>query len=78
MNESITKAQLDLMVHTLGSWYKKNWYRNHFVAGPGHSDMDNLLALEKLGFMAKSRRPSFCPEDQIVFHVTEKGKDYLR
>lgn len=73
-----SSSQILLMTHTLGGKRPKKWYRNHFYASTGHNDYDDLCDLEKQGLMSRSRPPAFCNQDDIVFHVTEKGKEELR
>lgn len=46
-------------------------YRNHFVAGLGHSDMPALERLERAGLMVREAS-RLC--DGWVFSVTETGK----
>lgn len=70
-----TARQIRLLQHSLGlSESHRTPYRNHFVAGEGHHDMPDLLALEEAGLMRRVRSPGFLPADDIVFCVTDPGK----
>jgi hypothetical protein len=66
------------MEHTLGGPDPEKWFRNHFVASDGHTDLPDMRKLEKQGMMKEVRAPSFCSRGTLVFIVTEKGKDFLR
>jgi hypothetical protein len=52
-------------------------YRNYFVVEPQTTDFVIIKLLEADGMMANSRKPGFLPETDIVFHVTEKGKQFV-
>lgn len=74
---AITAEQLGLLHHTLGLRPdRREPFRNHFVAGPGHHDMPDLEALEAAGLMERGRTPTFCDQTDIVFLCTEAGKAY--
>ena len=74
MSAQITQYQIELLQHTLGLRVdRRESYRNHFVAGTGHSDMRHLEALERAGLMERRRTPSFLPEDDVVFAATDAG-----
>jgi len=65
----------EILNHTLGiNEINRESYRNHFVAGKGHSDMPAIERLCNAGLMAKGRTPRFCDSRDIVFHVTDEGK----
>lgn len=67
--------QIALLQHTIGvSEHQRLPYRNHFVAGPGHTDLPNLKALEADGLMELGRSPKFLPEDDMVFRATAAGE----
>lgn len=73
---NITDQQLHLLHHTLGLRPdQREPYRNHFVAGPGHDDMPDLEELERLELMKRGRTPAFCNPADVVFHVTDAGRD---
>lgn len=75
MHSEATPQQIHLLQHTLGLQSNiRVPYRNHFVAGTGHHEMDELEALEKLGFMERVHTPSFCDKDDIVFAATDAGR----
>lgn len=70
----VTTRQIGLLHHTLGlNERTREPYRNHFVVGPGHHDMPDLLALEAAGLMERARRPGFLDGGDIVFRVTDAG-----
>ncbi|KVO11760.1 hypothetical protein [Burkholderia ubonensis] len=71
---TITTHQIELLHHTLGLRIdRRESYRNHFVAGPGHHDMPDLEALEGAGLMARVPSPKFLGPDDVVFMVTDDG-----
>lgn len=71
----ITVQQLEKLRHTLGLNYHDTPSRNHFHAGDEGSDPD-LLALQAAGLMYSRKAPSFCDENDLVFHATDEGKAY--
>lgn len=73
---NISAQQLGLLHHTLGlSPHQRGAYRNYFLAGGGHHDQANLLALVEAGFMSRSAAPSWtCGDD--LFRATEEGRTY--
>lgn len=74
---NITPHMLHLLHHTLGLRPdRRESFRNHFLAGPGHHDQSDLEALEAAGLMCKRNAPAFCGEGDIVFSCTDAGKDY--
>jgi hypothetical protein len=75
---TITNYQRSLMEHTLGGPDPKKWFRNHFVANDGHTDLPDIRELEKQGMMREVKAPSFCSSGTLVFIVTETGKDFLK
>jgi len=77
MNNPISKNHKHLLEHTLGGPDPKKWFRNHFVASDGHTDLPALRELEDLGLMKEVPAPTFCP-DSIVFVVTDEGKEELK
>lgn len=73
---SATPYQIELLQHTLGlSVDRRESYRNHFVAGHGHSDMRHLEALERAGLMERHRSPGFLADGDIVFAATDAGHE---
>ena len=71
-----TDRQIGLLHHTLGLRPdQREPYRNHFLAGPGHHDMPDLEALETAGLIKRTNPPSFCREQDILFCVTDAGKN---
>ena len=71
----ITKEEKSILFHTLGLNYKPISFRNHFVASKNHSDYKTLESLREKGLMELGKAPSFCPESDILYHVTTKGKE---
>lgn len=78
MNDPISKNHRHLMEHSLGGPDPSKWFRNYFVAGDGHTDLPALREMESRGLMKEVPTPSFCSEDDILFMVTEKGKEELK
>ncbi len=71
-----TENQLDLLQHALGlSAERREPYRNFFVAGDGHHDMDDLRCLEVLGLMSRAKSPSFISKSAVVFVATDRGRE---
>ena len=67
--------QLGLLQHALGlSADRRVPYRNYFVAGESHQDYPDLLELERMGYLARTRVPAFLEEGDIVFAATDAGK----
>jgi hypothetical protein len=74
---TITAHQLHLLHHTLGlTPERREPFRNYFMAGPGHHDQADLLALEAAGLMRQGRTPSFCDDGDMLFLCTDAGKTY--
>jgi len=69
-----TVEQMKLLKHTLGLDNEKSDYRNHFVAGPGHTDMPDLLILEEEGMMYRAKTPAWIHEKDILFMASNEGK----
>lgn len=73
----ILPKQISLLHHTLGvTPERREPYRNHFVAGPGHHDQVNLEALEAAGLMERAPAPKFLDQADVVFRVTTAGRAY--
>lgn len=71
-----TPYQISLLQHTLGlSEHRRDPYRNHFVAGHGHSDMRHLEELERAGLMERRQSPRFLVDGDIVFAATDAGRE---
>ena len=74
--EPVTIQQAEILWHTLGlNPSRRESSRNHYVAGPGHYAMPDLEALESSGLMRRTRTPAFLDQDDVVFAVTDKGKE---
>lgn len=74
----ITVEQRKLLAHALGGEDPSKWYRNYFVSHEGCFDWQDLCRLEKSGHMRRAKTPSFIPEGDTVFQVTDKGKNIFR
>lgn len=74
MSQVVTSQEKEILRHTLGLDRGRVMYRNHFVAGPGHSDMPFIESLIAKGLMAQVKTPDFCDRDDKVFTVTKEGK----
>lgn len=72
---TLTPEQQHILLHTLGLDWKREPYRNYFVACPGHDDLPHLEALVAAGLMEQRRRPGFLPEDDAVFSTTDAGRE---
>lgn len=71
-----TKYQIGLMQHALGiNERHREPYRNYFLASSGHSDSADLESLVSAGLMTSRAAPSFCSEDDVVYHVTDAGQE---
>jgi len=71
-----TKYQVELMQHALGiNERNREPCRNYFHASPEHSDNSDLELLVAAGLMTSRAAPSFCAEGDVVYHVTDAGKE---
>jgi len=71
-----TKYQIGLLQHALGiNERHREPYRNYFLASSGHSDSADLESLVSAGLMTSRAAPSFCSEDDVVYHVTDAGQE---
>lgn len=73
----VTESQLGIMLHSLGGANPKRWFRNHFVASPGHSDLPDIEKLVQAGLMAMVPSPEFCDSKALTFVVTQSGRELL-
>lgn len=74
----LTSTERNTMLHTLGlSNGRTTSCRNHYVAGPGHSELPLLNGLVERGYMKIAPTPAFAHADDIVFVVTEAGKEAI-
>ena len=74
----ITIDEMKIMVHSLGNKNPKLWHRNFFGAHESHHDFESLKSLESKHLMERQRTPSFLDPDEIIFSVTDKGKDEVK
>lgn len=71
-----TKYQIGLMQHALGiNERHREPYRNYFLASSGHSDSADLESLVSAGLMTSRAAPSFCADGDVVYHVTDAGRE---
>ncbi|KAB8307617.1 hypothetical protein EH227_16660 [Rouxiella chamberiensis] len=71
-----TNYQIGLMQHALGiNERHREPYRNYFLASRGHSDSVDLESLVSAGLMTSRAAPSFCAENDVVYHVTDAGQE---
>lgn len=70
MNE-LNKNQIEIMKHTISD-PKRNW----FGTGYGCQDSTDFEELVKLG-LAGSRKAADWMGDEVIYSLTQKGKDYL-
>lgn len=87
---TITFEQCEILGHSLGinvfhaknSHKKKDkklpkeFYRNRFCAGDGHSDLATLQELEKMGFMVQSHKIN--DGRDTIWCVTDEGINSFR
>lgn len=77
--ETLTKAERDLIIHTLGltprgSRKLRRWsYRNHFYTAPEGEDGAICEALVKRGFMYSNKKPLSLTFGMFFYFVTEAG-----
>ena len=68
-----TKLQIIQLSLGVEQYGRGDMYRNHFC--PGGKDLETCKELESDGLM-RSRPDPFVP-DRLVFHVTDKGKNWM-
>ena len=73
----LTKAHMHILRHTLGINDHGTGYRNHFCAGEDHPEWDDLLFLEKEGWMRRVASPPDL-EQQAIFYATNEGKELCK
>lgn len=74
---NVTPHMLHLLHHALGLRPdRRESFRNHFLAGPGHHDQADLEALESAGLMKRAKTPVFCADGDVTFVCTDAGKNY--
>lgn len=70
----LTQKHTDLLCHSLGiNEHQREPYRNHFLAGDGHSDKAALIELVETGFMTAQAAPQMWGVG-TVYVVTDAGK----
>jgi hypothetical protein len=71
----VTPTQIELARHALGLTNgRRVSYRNHFVAGPGHSDFDDWSAMAAAGD-ARTLADSPLSGGDLVFWLTRQGAE---
>lgn len=71
----MTPRQIELARHALGLRPTRlRSYRNHFVAGPGHVDFGDWVAMVVTGF-AVMRGTKTLPPGDLLFHLTRAGAE---
>lgn len=68
-----TKAEIDLMRHSLGLSQSAKPYRNYFAATPMHSDMPTIRSLISKGMMFQGATRPSAHGDMTFYHVTDEG-----
>ncbi len=73
----MTPSQRELARHALGLPNRKNTsYRNHFCAGPGHTDWENWQNMVAGGYAVRRDGPLWGGDS--MFHLTLKGALFAR
>lgn len=71
----MTPVQIDLARHALGLPNRsRKSYRNHFVAGPGHTDFNDWEAMVIAGHAVKRKGSALSGGDSI-FLLTRAGAE---
>lgn len=69
----MTERQIELARHALGLTRSRlRSYRNHFTAGPGHSDFTDWIVMVIKG-LAVMRGTKTLPPGDLLFHLTRAG-----
>lgn len=72
----MTPKQIDLARHALGLPNEgMRSFRNSFVAGPGHPDYDDWLAMTKDGNAVRCDGATLEFGGDDLFHLTRKGAE---
>lgn len=74
MAEIMTKAQREVMEHTLGLNRCAEPYRNYFFCSEGHDDLPTIRELEAAGWMERFNNPH---SKDMGFRVTATGRAAL-
>lgn len=70
----MTESRIELARHALGLNGKARCsYRNHFSAGPGHSEYMDWLAMVEMGMATRREVTGFGGDD--LFHLTRAGAE---
>ena len=69
----LTDPLAEVLMHALGlDERRRTPWRNHYVVGDHRAD--RVAQLVALGFMAQTRTPSFLPDGERNFIVTDAGR----
>jgi len=71
--EELTERQKEIIQHALGLNRSDEPYRNKFVAGPGSSRWDDLIALELRGYVKRMSAGIELLSGNVFFWITESG-----
>ena len=79
MADTLNPRHLEILQHALGldQYGRGTFYRNHYVAGPGHHSFDECRALTDAGLMEDHGTSSLYGGDHC-FTVTDAGRRYIR
>jgi hypothetical protein len=74
----MTDTLLSILQHALGTDQlgRGTMYRDHFVAGPGHSDFETCMAATAQGLMRHYEKQWVISGH--LFIVTDAGRDFVR
>lgn len=73
----LTSEEKHVLEHSTGWLSREPLFRNHFCAGPGHSDYPTIEALIGRGLMRVARQPSELSGGDFVYAVTASGIEAL-
>jgi hypothetical protein len=71
---SITEKERHVLEHACAWRHERQFYRNHYCAGPDHEDWRMLQALCERGLMRVAQGPGPALGGQSVFAVTATGR----
>lgn len=67
--------KIGILKHALGLNYKKEPYRNYYIAGENHEDFTTLQELVAEGLMIRCDKHTNIPG--YIYRVTKKGKKFI-
>lgn len=75
----MTQEQIELARHALGLPNKRSRsYRNHYVAGAGHVDFENWLAMVEAGKAKRQENAPHCGGDDVFWLTPSGAREALR